>query len=56
MCTNNFSEAYQNFKQAVDADPTNTSVSISPCILFFLSPMLLQRVINSFVCPSVTKI
>lgn len=26
MCLNNFSDAYQNFKKAVEADPTNTSV------------------------------
>ncbi|KAK3089070.1 hypothetical protein FSP39_000547 [Pinctada imbricata] len=36
MCMNNFSEAYQNFKSAVDADPTNTSAvnNMAACSLY----------------------
>lgn len=29
MCLNNFSEAFQNFKNAVECDPKNSSVSIN---------------------------
>ena len=32
MCQNNFAEAYQSFKQAVESDPTNTSVSFNNMI------------------------
>ncbi|XP_062620669.1 trafficking protein particle complex subunit 12-like [Saccostrea cucullata] len=36
MCMNNFSDAYQNFKQAVEADPTNTSAvnNMAACSLY----------------------
>lgn len=36
MCQNNFSEAYQSFKQAVEADPSNTSAvnNMAVCCLY----------------------
>lgn len=36
MCLNNFSDAYQNFKKAVEADPTNTSAvnNMAACSLY----------------------
>lgn len=46
MCLNNFSDAYQNFKKAVEADPTNTSVRyILKWLLFYES----ERNVNQLI-------
>lgn len=47
MCLNNFSDAYQNFKKAVEADPTNTSVSsISKWLSFYETERNVNQLIH----------